>query len=116
MPRDAQTLEAEAATPEGAAASASMREAPRVEAVDGLDPRSLGQHRGQARGELVRRKAHELARVARVSDSHAASSLSCARHRTPAMALGAFFPYSGNDSIEPAAVKEAPSAPSRRTL
>ena len=77
-------------------------EAPRVEAVDGLDARSLAQHRAQARGEFVRRKAHELARFRRVTDSHAAPSLSRARHRNLSRsALGAFFPYLGNDNIGP---------------
>ena len=83
-------------------------EATRVEPVDGLDPRSLTQHRTQARGEFVRRKAHDLARVRRVTDSHAASSLSRARHRTLKVLRhlsrhvsrsGAFFPYFGSDNI-----------------
>ncbi|MGZ3510899.1 MAG: hypothetical protein ACXU9H_01960, partial [Candidatus Binataceae bacterium] len=62
---------------------------------------SIMQHRAQARSEFVCRKAHDLARVRRVTDSHAASRLS-ARHRASQLSrLGAFFPYFGNDNMGP---------------
>ena len=77
-------------------------DAQRVEAVNGLDPLSIMQHRAQARSEFVCRKTHDLARVRRVTDSHAASRLSRARHRASQVSrLGAFFPYFGNDNIGP---------------
>ena len=51
-------------------------DAQRVEAANGLDPLSIAQHRAQTRSKFVRRKAHDLARVRRVTDSHAAARLS----------------------------------------
>ena len=84
-----------------AAAPASMQP-PRFEPDNGLDPRSIAEHRAQARTKLIRRKERRLLRRwRRVSRFVRRSEPYCARPCTPASEeLIGFSRYFPNDNIE----------------